>query len=802
MCDFEKAKQLFIEALDLLQQDDLLGAKQRLLDAHRLVPDRISVITNLTAVLLKLGAPEAKEFALKSVALDESNVEGWLNLITCNEIEGNLTQALNCVDKLITLKPGLIEALERQAVLLRKLGRTDEALLSRTKAQTLVFDDADAYSDHGVALSRLMRFEAAITAFDRAVSLNPDHIAAYVNRGNALKELARYDAAVDSYDKAIALDRGCADAYLNKGNVLQKIKRDDEALTNFDKALTVKPESAVAWSNRSVTLYALERYEEALASCDKAIALRVDYADAYNNRGNVLQELKRHEEALASYDKAIALKADYAEAFYNRGMVLQELERHEEALADCDKAIALKADYAEAHNNRGIALQELERSEEALASYDKAIALKADYAEAFYNCGNALRELERSEAALAHYDKAIALKADYAEAFYNRGMVLQELKRHEEALASYDKAIALKADYADAYNNRGIVLQEFKRYEEALASYDKAIALKADYAEAYLNQGLLRLSVGEFKPGWELYEWRWRTEDLAPRGKELGVSLWIARERIRGADLLLCAEQGIGDEIMFAGMVDEVLREAKSVTLECDSRLHGLYQRSFPRLKVIARQLRPATKGMKFDCIAPVGSPARFYRTSLSGFPKHAGYLKPAPDLTAIWRRKLGALGDSLKVGISWRGGTPKTGIERRSISLDRWRPIFEVKNTQFVGLQYGDLEEETAKWGDQIVFFPDCQNTFDDLGALISALDLVISVQTAVVHLTGALGKPCWVLVSDPAEWRYGQQGAQMPWYPAVRLFRQSMAGDWEAVLHEVAAELRGLSKARRQWP
>lgn len=695
MSEFEKAKQLFIEALNLVQQDDLLGAKQRLLDAHRLVPDRVSVITNLAAVLLKLRAPEAKEFALKAVALDESNVEGWLNLSTCNEIEGNLAEALDCVDRLITVKPNLPEAFERQAVLLRKLGRMDEAFLSQAKAQTLAFSDAGAYSDYGVALCRLMRFEEAITAFDKAVSLDSNHAAAYVNRGN------------------------------------------------------------------------------------------------------VLQELKRNEEALASYDNAIALQADHAEAYNNRGLSLKELKRHEEALESYDKAIALRADYADAYNNRGNVLQELKRYEDALASYDRAIALKADYAEAYNNRGNVLVELKRHADAVASYDQAIALKTDYAEAYNNRGNVLSELKRYTEALASYNKAIALKADYAEAYNNRGFLLKDLTRYAEALADYDRAIALKADFADAHFNKGLLTLAGGEFKQGWELYEWRWRTADLAARGEALGVSLWVARERIRGADLLLCAEQGVGDEIMFAGMVDEVLREANSVILECDARLLGLYQRSFPAVKVIARQSRSATEGLKFDCVVPVGSLARFYRTSPAGFPQHGGYLKPSADLTAMWRRKLSVPGASLKVGISWRGGTPRTGIGRRSIPLDRWGPIFDVKGAQFVSLQYGDVKEEIAKWGDRIIFFPDCQNTFDDLGALISALDVVISVQTAAVHLTGALGKPCWALVSDPAEWRYGQNGSQMPWYPAVRLFRQRAAGDWQAVLDEVTAELGGLSKS-----
>jgi predicted O-linked N-acetylglucosamine transferase (SPINDLY family) len=343
----------------------------------------------------------------------------------------------------------------------------------------------DALYFLAVVQRKLGKKDAALVSYDRALTMRPDFAEALYRRGNVLRELKRLEDALASYDRALAVRPAYAEALYNRGNVLRQLKRFEEAMASYDRALTVRPDFAEALSNRGTTLHELKRFEEALASYDRALAVRPDFAEALSNRGNVLHELKRFAEALASYDRALTVRPDYAQAHYNRGNVLHELKRFEEALASYDRALTVRPDDAQALSNRGNVLHELKRFAEALASYDRALTVQPDYAQALYNRGNVLHELKRFEEALASYDRALTARPDYAHALYNRGNVLHELKRFAEALASYDRALALKPDYAEAFNNRGNALLALKRTEEALVSYERAIALKPDHAHAF-----------------------------------------------------------------------------------------------------------------------------------------------------------------------------------------------------------------------------------------------------------------------------------------------------------------------------
>jgi tetratricopeptide (TPR) repeat protein len=686
----------------------------------------------------------------------------------------------------------------QRAVALHQAGRLDEA--GHAYADVLAKN-----AKHFEALSLLAIIHAqrgnpleALRLLDLSLGIRSRQPVALNNRGLVLKDLARHEEAINSFSKAIKLKPDYAEAYCNLGDALAALGRFVEATLHYDKAIAINATGPRAHSNRGNALLELMRYEEALSSFERAIARDENYPDAHYNRGNALAALGRYGEAVSSYEKTIAIAPTFPDAYNRRGVALSELGRHDDALASFERAILLKNDFAEACYNCGIVLGKLKRFALAAETYDRAIAIDPGYAAAHNNRANALSQLGRYAEAMGSCDKAISLKPDYAEAHNNRGTVLNELGRLDEAITSFERAIALKPDYADAYSNLGNALSQIRRYPEALACYDKSIAINPEFADAHRNKGLAHLAAGEFAVGWEHYEWRLKTEDFVARTRELELPLWIEREKIRNSNLLLCAEQGVGDEIMFAGMIAQACDEARNVTIECDARLATLYQRSFPTSTVVARGAVTTAAARSFDAVMPVGSLARFFRTTAADFPTHAGYLKPCPVLAEKWRNQLNKLGPGFKVGISWRGGLKKTGAERRSIPLEKWDPILNTPGVLFVSLQYGNVSEDQALWSDRITFFEDAQSTFDELAALISELDLVISVQTAAIHLTGAIGKSCWALVSDPAEWRYGQSGVQMPWYPAVRLIRQKTPGNWQAVVEQVTKELLEISTAR----
>ena len=745
--------------------------------------------------------PRCLQLVDKAIALKPDYPEAYSNRGLVLQELRRLDEALASYDKAIALKPDYPEAYSNRGLVLQELRRLDEALASYDKAIALKPDYPEAYSNRGNVLQELRRLDEALASHDRAIALKPDYAQAYSNRGLVLQELRRLDEALASYDKAIALKPDYPEAYSNRGNVLQELRRLDEALASHDRAIALKPDYAQAYSNRGLVLQELRRLDEALASYDKAIALKPDYPEAYSNRGNVLQELRRLDEALASHDRAIALKPDYAQAYSNRGLVLQELRRLDEALASYDKAIALKPDYPEAYSNRGNVLQELRRLDEALASHDRAIALKPDYAQAYSNRGNVLQDLRRLDEALASHDKAIALKPDYAQAYSNRGNVLQELRRLGEALASHDRAIALKPDYAQAYSNRGLVLQELRRLDAALASYDKAIALKPDYAEAYKNKSVCLLLGGRFEQGWSLYEWRKKNPEYVKlfAAHSYSQPLWFGEERIAENTLFVYWEQGLGDTIQFCRFAKLAEHLGANIVISAQNCLHGLLKTLSPSIKLIKEN----EVALNFDYHCPLMSLSLAFNTTLENIPADIPYLCAEPERTENWKQKLG--NDGFKIGIAWQGskGRIDTG---RSFALTEFYGISQVPNVRLISLQKHEGVEQLSKLPEGMKIeslgedYDAGADAFLDAAAVMENLDLIISSDTAIAHLAGALGRPVWVALKHVPDWRWMLDRSDSPWYPTMRLFRQRTRGDWEGVFSDIANELVALICSKQE--
>jgi tetratricopeptide (TPR) repeat protein len=740
---------------------------------------------------------------------------------------GQYMEAVRQLDLALKINPSAAAAHNNRGNALRQLNRFDEALASCDKAIALKPDYAEAFNNRGNALNGLKRFGEALASYDKAIALKSDYVEAFHNRANVLNGLRRFDEALASYDKAIALKPGYAEAFSNRGNALNALKRSDDALASYDNAIALKPDSAEAFNNRGVVLKELKRFDEALASYDKAIALKPDYAEAFNNRGNALSELKRFDEALASYDKAIALNPDYADAFNNRGnafnglkrfdeavasydkaivfkldsaepfhnlgVALNALKRFDEALASYDKAIALKPDYAEAFNNRGNALRALKRFDEALASYDKAIALKSDNPEAFINRGNALNALNRFDEALASYDSAIALKPDSAEAFHNRGNALLQLKRFDDAVRSYDKAIGLKPDFADAFGDRGVALGQLNRFDEALASYDTAIALKPDYAGAKWNRALIRLLNGMYNEGWEDYKSRFDVDGLPYKRPHVNAVIWRGEE-ITEQHLLVFCEQGLGDVIQFVRYLPRLVRRKAKVTFLAPAKLIRLLRPLTEQINAVSAI--QSNDSFDFQC-ALMDLPLCFH-TSLSSIPNETPYLRAEEDLVGRWKERIG--GDGFKIGIAWQGNPQGTVDQGRSIPLEEYVPLSRLPGARLISLQKLHGLDQLARLpagakieslGDDFDAGPDA---FVDTAAVMENLDLIITSDTSIAHLAGALGRPTWIALKYVPDWRWLLDRDDSPWYPTVRLFRQAERGNWNSVFAKIERELRSL--------
>ncbi len=564
----------------------------------------------------------------------------------------------------------------------------------------------------------------------------------------------------------------------------------DEAEHLYRKILAQNPKNAEALHLLGVIEAQRKNFAAGVEIFDRAIKIQPNNAAFLSSRGNALRGLGQLNEALAAYDSALAIKPDYAEALNNRGVVLQGLRRPDEAIASLNQALAIKPDYAEAFSNRGNLLQELGRLDEALASYDRALAINPNYAEVHYNRGSTLQGLKRLDEALSSYYRALTIRPQFAEAHLHRGNALEELKRLDEALAAYDRALAIKPNYPEALYNRGHALHDLRQLDKALASYDRALALKPDDAEVFFNRGLTRLLSGHFQAGWADYEWRWQTKDFLGRRPDLDAPHWRG-EDIAGRSILVFTEQGIGDLVQFARFLPLLAGRGAKVTFRAPANMIRL-------LRPLGTQIELAglmRHGGSYDFQCALMSLPRWFGTDLNSIPAEIPYLEPEAGLAARWKRRIGDQG--FKIGIAWQGNPTGKIDQGRSYPLSELVPLARVPGVRLISLQkYHGLDQLSGLPSDVTVEtlgndFDSGEDALIDTAAVMSHLDLIITMDTSIAHLAGALGRRTWVALKYVPDWRWLLERNDSPWYPSLRLFRQQTDGDWKGVFSRMESEL-----------
>ena len=504
------------------------------------------------------------------------------------------------------------------------------------------------------------------------------------------------------------------------------------------------------------------RIDEAIGALEAFVQQYHDCAEAHLLLGDALIQSGRSDEARDSYLLAGCFKPDWPLPWIRHGMLESSQGRHDAAISAFTEAIQRGSDDAGVHNALGAACYETRRFDEALQHFRRALELKPDLADAHSNLGCLLfREMEQFDAAENHVRTALRLEPDNAVALCNQIMILQ---RHGRA-------------------------------DEALSLCNELLARNPQLHEATLNRGLILLGKGDYVAGWKDYEARKKVSSeysvASPPWPEWDGS------SLRGKTCYVYAEQGLGDQIMFASCLPELIDACAACICECNPKLQRIFELSFPKATIVAPG---AWRNRNFsvrrvpDLSIAMGSLPRYLRTSMRDFPARNGYLRADPERVRNWKKRLAALPGRRKIGIAWRGGAPSTRASARSIPLRHWRALLGIPNLDFISLQHTECADELAEMrnsGMRIEHWQDAIDDYADTAALIVALDLVISVQTAAVHLTGALGKPVWALIAAVPEWRYGADGETMPWYPSVRLIRQSQAADWNSVIARIVGDL-----------
>jgi hypothetical protein len=388
------------------------------------------------------------------------------------------------------------------------------------------------------------------------------------------------------------------------------------------------------------------------------------------------------------------------------------------------------------------------------------------------------------------YRQVLAQRPEDADALSNLGLALKEMNRWEEALECCDRALLARPGFPEAANNRGFVLHDLGRWDEALASYQAAIDARPDYAEPRWNMSLLHLLRGDYARGWDLFEWRWKTEDIAPQFRAFAPPLWLGKQDIAGKTVFIHSEQGLGDTIQYARYVRNVIDRGAKVAFETPAVLQALMASSFPEAHVIARNA-PAPE---LDFQVPLASLPLAFGTTVETIPARVPYLAVDEARQRQWNVRLGPRA-KMRVGIAWAGNPAQRNDHNRSMAFRHLAPLLEM-DFEFHCLQK-DLPPGDAgalgrfpgvrRWDAEL-------RDFADTAALANALDLVVSVDTSIAHLAGALGRPTWILLTWRADYRYLLEREDSPWYPTARLFRQTRVGDWDDVVSRVRTALEGV--------
>ena len=529
-------------------------------------------------------------------------------------------------------------------------------------------------------------------------------------------------------------------------------------------------------------LLAEERYRRALEHDPNDAKAEAGLALLLARKGDL-------DAAKAHFRRALELRPDFVKAHHNLGVALAEGGEWQAACASFAEAIRLAPGYPEAHYNLGNTLRQGGKREEAVEHFRSAVAARPSYADALNNLGLTLVELGRPHEAVAFLEQAVRLRPGQADALNNLGLALADLGRFPEAEAAYRRALDLQPGFADAHSNLANAFKEQGRFAEALAGYELSLWIDPGLASARWNRSLTWLQMGDYERGWPEYEWRWRRPRTRPR--PFAQPRWDGSP-LEGRTLLLWSEQGLGDMIQFLRYAPFAKERGGEVLVECPGELAPLFSRcrGIDRLVVEGDPLGP------YDVQAPLMSLPALLGTTLSNVPARAPYLSPDPGLAEAWAKRLSAL-PGFKVGIAWQGNPRNRWDRHRSAPLAEFAPLARCDGVRLVSLQKGFGSEQLPALAGSFPVIDlgpelDAGGAFLDTAAVIGHLDLVVTVDSALAHLAGALGAPVWVALAEAADWRWLRGREDSPWYPTARLFRQQRLGEWRGVFGRMAEELK----------
>ena len=673
-------------------------------------------------------------------------------------------------------------------LLLYQMNRPDQALEHLRRAVDLNPNIAETHNNLGIVYRMQGKYPEAEKLFRRALTIRPDYADARLNLGRVYRHQNRLDEAETCFRQVVREHPMAVDAWIGLGITLRERGRPIDAERTFAEAIRLRPDSHAARYNRGLAFVDLGRPAEALVEFEQAHALQPTDPESLMLVGVMLAELGRRAEAEAKYREALKLRPEYPEANTNLAALLIDRQKPDEALLFAETAVRLRPDHPGMRINLGGAFRGLARHREAAEEYREALRLGPPAFEAHHGLGSCQLEMNEPDQALASFEHALEKKPGHADSLIGQAGALRALGRLEEAVAINRRAVEILPNAA-SWNALGTCLLDLARWDEAEAALDATLQSDPNNATAHFYHAIHRLLHGRYPEGWSEYQWRWAVPGhpraIVPRPEWTG-------DPIDGKTIVLIAEQGHGDIFQFVRYAKLVKDRGATVILSGPPHLREL----LVGCPGVDHYVGTDDKPPEFDLYAHLLTLPKILGTTVETVPASIPYLTAEPRRQEEWRPRIERLA-GLKVGVFWQGNPDYRNDWKRSVPAGKIAALARIPGVSIVKLQKGPAGKDP-----EAVALIDLGSQYDlgnwlDTAAILSQLDLVISVDSGPVHLAGALGVPVWLALPASPDFRWILGRDDSPWYPSFRLYRQAKAGDWDAVFMKIADDLAAKAKS-----
>jgi tetratricopeptide (TPR) repeat protein len=646
--------------------------------------------------------------------------------------------------------------------------------------------DAQIFAE-AVTLHRTGRLPEAETLYRQALQNNPNNADALQMLGLLAHQVNRPEAAIELIERSLALAPNNPFAVCNLAEIKRSIGQFPAAIELFKRAMTLDPTLGAAHVNMAMVLHQLGRLPEALPYAQRGVELSPQDFNAQRVFGVILLHSGRAMEASHFLQEAVRLNPRDAVALSSLGICYERLERMDLALTAHRKAVSMTPDHVPALMNYGLTLGRLDQFTDAEAVFRKVLQIAPDLGEALECLAGAQLSLKHHEESVATCKKAIELNPKSTIAYATLGEALMNLGRFDETIELMQKITTIQPSAA-VYQSWSNALVRSGHPEEGLVMIEKSLSMEPENPTFHFNRSIILILLGRLAEAWPEYEWRWKQPRVAGRAYKYSSPIWDGAP-LNGRRILLFAEQGLGDTVFFGRYATRVAERGGQVMLRVQPELKDLV-RSIPGVSQVVGDNEPVPE---HDVHLPIMSLPRIFETSLETIPVEMPYIKTDPVRSAYWREQFAQRGDRMKVGLVWEGGAFQPENFLRSASLAAYTPLGAVEGVSFYGLQKGtaEVQAKNPPAGMDFTNLGPRIKDFSDTAAIVENLDLLISIDTSVVHIAGALAKPVWMLMAfTPGHmWMYKREDT--PWYPTFRIYRQPAFKDWDSVVERIKRDL-----------